>query len=98
MQIEGPGVGGPGVDVIEVTEGFVQGLKWSAPIPVPFTIQSATYSYSPVPDTGFGRLAVHATSNPGEVRHGALLAALLVVRPWLPLSCPLSQATFLPSW
>ena len=63
FRIEGPDIGGPGVDVVETAEFTVQGKVHPIAVPTPLTVDAVTYSRTPgTPGGDQVRLNVFATA------------------------------------
>jgi hypothetical protein len=63
FRIEGPSVGGPGVDVIQTNLFTVLGKIFTGAVPSPLTVDRSSYSrQSNAPDPDSGQIAVFATS------------------------------------
>jgi hypothetical protein len=59
FRIEGPNIGGPGIDFVETSLFFLAGKLFSGPLPTPLTVDHATYAR-----TVSGQVDVFATSAP----------------------------------
>ncbi len=63
FRIEGPDIGGPGVNSIETDLFTVTGKLYNAQaLPVPLEIDQLTYSRSPLPNTSVGMVSVFASA------------------------------------
>jgi hypothetical protein len=88
FRIEGPSVGGPGVDVIQTDLFSVQGKIFTGVVPSPLTVDRSSYSrQSNAPNPDSGQIAVFATSvgtSTLEVSGAGLVTTPMLQDPFTP--------------
>lgn len=88
FRIEGPSVGGPGVDVIQTNLFTVLGKIFTGAVPSPLTVDRSSYSrQSNAPDPDSGQIAVFATSvstSTLEVSGAGLVTTPMLQDPFTP--------------